>query len=143
MSLIKYGFTGTRSGLNKNQVDSINKLFSSNVDDTIELHHGDCVGADKDMHDLCVIKNIKVIIHPPNDDKLRAFCKSDNILGELPYLKRNKKIVDDTSQMPLTMLSVPTKSRKVPTVFTCLSHRLDPKQSQPLSVFLQKRHGLP
>ena len=97
MALIKYGFTGTRSGLNKNQVDSINKLFSSNIDDTIELHHGDCIGADKDMHDLCVIKNIKVIIHPPNDDKLRAFCKSDNILGELPYLKRNKKIVDDTS----------------------------------------------
>ena len=37
---------------------------------------------------------MSIIIHPPKDDKLRAFCKSENIMKQYDYLKRNKNIVN-------------------------------------------------
>jgi len=97
MSLIKYGFTGTRSGLNDTQKHKLIELFENELkSNNIELHHGDCVGADKDVHEISEKYSINIIIHPPTDNKLRAFCKSDNICKELPYLQRNEKIVDET-----------------------------------------------
>lgn len=101
--MIKYGFTGTRSGLNNVQRDQIVKLFESNIANgmSIEVHHGDCVGADKELHDICIAMinhgaNIYIIIHPPSDEKLRAYCDSINILKPKQYLQRNKDIVDAT-----------------------------------------------
>ena len=94
---LKYGFTGTRSGLNDSQKKSIIKLLQQNINNgSIEIHHGDCVGADKDFHDICVSLSdkIKIIIHPPTDNKLRAFCKSEFIEKEKSYLERNKDIVN-------------------------------------------------
>ena len=100
---IKYGFTGTRTGLNNTQKDKINKLFEENIkqNKTIEIHHGDCVGADSEIHAICEkiinkYENMKIIIHPPSDKKLRAFCKSSLICDPKPYLKRNKDIIDGT-----------------------------------------------
>ena len=97
MSPIKYGFTGTRSGLNDTQKHKLIELFENDLkSNSVELHHGDCVGADKDVHEICEKYSINIIIHPPTDNKLRSFCYSDNIYKELPYLQRNKKIVDET-----------------------------------------------
>jgi hypothetical protein len=101
MTELKYGFTGTRSGLNDSQKKSIIELLQKNTNNgQIEIHHGDCVGADKDFHDLCVSLsnkiNIKIIIHPPTDNKLRAYCKSDFIEKEKEYLQRNKDIVNNS-----------------------------------------------
>jgi hypothetical protein len=99
MSHIKYGFTGTRTGLNESQRNNIIKPLESNINkgNIIEVHHGDCVGADKDFHDICVDFGIsQIIIHPPTDNKLRANCKSDFINKPKPYLDRNKDIVDQT-----------------------------------------------
>ena len=108
MPLIKYGFTGTRNGLNNTQKQNLIELFNNTLTNNkivseleieleIELHHGDCIGADQDIHEICETKSINVIIHPPIENKLRAFCKSKNICEELTYLQRNKKIVDDTN----------------------------------------------
>jgi hypothetical protein len=105
----KYGFTGTRTGLNENQIDQIQKLLQSDLDAglQIEVHHGDCVGADADFHAICqkLSKDIKIVIHPGcskqnssnHDSKLRAYCKSDDIQPAKDYLDRNRDIVNETS----------------------------------------------
>lgn len=94
-----YGFTGTRTGLNINQKTTIINLLTDELNKgfNIEVHHGDCVGADKDFHDICEKLNIKIVIHPPNDDKLRAFCQSLKIKSPKPYLNRNRDIVDESN----------------------------------------------
>jgi hypothetical protein len=88
-----FGFTGNRYGLSETQIKEILKIFE-NEEGKIEVHHGDCVGADEQFHKLCE-KNtkIKIVIHPPSDNKLRAFCKSDYITEPKDYLKRNDDIL--------------------------------------------------
>lgn len=100
MTLIKYGFTGTRNGMNENQIKEITKLIQENINngDTIEIHHGDCIGSDEEFHNICnsLSNKIKIVIHPPINNKLRAYCKSEYIEKEKPYIKRNHDIVDST-----------------------------------------------
>lgn len=60
------------------------------------VHHGDCVGADAEFHDIawgmCFI-----IVHPPIEDMYRAFCIApDKTLEPRPYLARNKDIVNQS-----------------------------------------------
>lgn len=93
------GFTGTRSGLTELQKQNITNLLNNYTHLDITVHHGDCVGADKDFHELCrkLSKDIKIVIHPPNDNKLRAFCDSVYIEKPKSYLKRNKDIVNSSN----------------------------------------------
>ncbi len=58
-----------------------------------ELHHGDCVGGDKAMHDALRPWVSKIIIHPPLNPRYRAHCDGDEVLLEFPYLVRNEHIV--------------------------------------------------
>jgi len=63
---ICYGFTGTRNGLNNKQKEEIKRILENDNNNnlTIEVYHGDCVGADADFHDICrnVSANIKIYI---------------------------------------------------------------------------------
>ena len=90
------GFTGTRKGMTKKQRESFQKLIESFK--IKEFHHGDCIGADKESHDI--IKKLdpkpKIMGHPPKYSKYRAFCKADIWLKPKDYLTRNKDIVDST-----------------------------------------------
>lgn len=96
----KYGFTGARSGLNDIQKDKITKLLKEDIQNgkKIEIHHGDCVGADTDFHNICknLSMDIKIIIHPPSNNTMRSFCISENIHRQKSYLDRNKDIVNDS-----------------------------------------------
>lgn len=94
---MKLGMTGNRNGMNENTKNKLIEFIKNNKID--EVHHGDCVGADKNFHDICSSNNIKIIIHPPINNKLRAFSKSDNILQPVGYLQRNKNIVDSTDML--------------------------------------------
>ena len=64
--------TGNRYGMSDDAKIKLTDFIKNNKID--EVHHGDCVGADKEFHDICASNNIKIIIHPPIDEKLRAFC---------------------------------------------------------------------
>jgi len=59
------------------------------------VHHGDCIGADKEFHDICRRLEFAPIIHihPPSNPKKRAFCEGDVTYAEAPYRKRNGNIV--------------------------------------------------
>ncbi len=84
------GFTGTRNGMTAAQLEAVADL----IKDAVEFHHGDCVGADAEAHHLVQCRRV---LHPPTDEKLRAFCPVgpiDIVLPAAPYLDRNKDIVD-------------------------------------------------
>lgn len=90
---MQVGFTGTREGMTRGQHDKINMLFKATA--TSEFHHGDCVGSDSQAHNIVRrhANEAKIIVHPPTDDKYRAFCSGDEIREPDSYLFRNHAIV--------------------------------------------------
>lgn len=133
MSTIKYGFTGTRNGMSTEQKNNVIKLLQKDIDDKkkIEAHHGDCIGADKDFHNICTNLKITVIIHPPDNDKLRAFCKSDNVRNQLPYLDRNKNIVNETN----ILIACPVSKDEELRSGTWMTIRYAKKINRPVLIF--------
>lgn len=99
--MIRYGFTGNRFGMSDKQKTQIRGILQKDIDDgkKIEVHHGDCVGSDADFHKICEEMKISIIIHPPSDNKLRAFCKSETIYSTKDYLIRNQDIVNESEQI--------------------------------------------
>lgn len=91
---MKLGITGSRTGLSDSALKYLTKFIEDNLDIITEAHHGDCIGVDKIFHDICTDKNIKIIIHPPDNNLNRAYCKSDFIEPEKKYLIRNHDIVN-------------------------------------------------
>lgn len=101
--MVVVGFTGTRRGMTdhqKNKVDQILTGFTY----IREAHHGDCVGADADFHDICHKLGIKIFIHPSNIPELRAFkhTKLEYISKPKPPLDHNRDIVDSSNFMIAT-----------------------------------------
>lgn len=89
---MRTGFTGTQRGMTAKQKTATRHLLAGM--NPCEFHHGDCIGADADAHELFrELKRGKVIIHPPTNSSKRALCKGNVILAPLPYLDRNKEIV--------------------------------------------------
>lgn len=98
---MKIGFTGTISGMSEAQRDKLTALLAELG--ASQLHHGDCVGADADAHGIARSLDIAVVLHPPSNDKSRAFCQGS--VEERPpraYLDRNKAIVDVTEVLIAT-----------------------------------------
>ncbi len=96
---MKVGFTGTRQGMSQNQKEQfVLKLFELGV---TEFHHGDCIGADADAHDIVreFFPEVKIIIHPPEKRYTRAFKKGDFNHPLKPYIERDRNIVDDSEHL--------------------------------------------
>jgi len=91
---MKLGFTGTRNGMSIQQKAQVEILLK--IIDVSEVHMGDCVGADKDMHQICYALGIKTIGHPPDNNTLRAFCNYDEERAPKYYTERNKDIVEES-----------------------------------------------
>lgn len=91
---MKVGFTGTKKGMTIEQKETLLRCLMDLG--CVEFHHGDCVGADEEAHDIANGLGIHIVIHPPNDDRLRAFKIGGEILPAKDYLKRNKNIVNST-----------------------------------------------
>ena len=88
------GFTGTRHGMTDWQKVTLRSLLTSF--DGIDFHHGDCIGADSEAHDIAMECGYCPIIHPPTNPALRAGRKVPAHLmrPERPYMTRNRNIVD-------------------------------------------------
>jgi len=115
--MFRVGFTGNH---NIGFTDKQEKIFKdiilefANEKDQIEFHHGDCIGADAEAHDIVqacntlfhetkipktknqnqIFPQIAIIVHPPINPKARAFKNGDIILPEKEYIKRNHDIVN-------------------------------------------------
>ena len=92
--MTKIGFTGTRSGMTKNQVLSFKDLIKAK--EFGEFHHGMCIGSDEQAHDIIKNGKRRIIGHPPTYKKYMAECDCDIIKTPNAYLARNKHIVDAT-----------------------------------------------
>ena len=98
---MKIGFTGTRNGMLSMQ----RKKFDIDLDMVQEhsldpfaneFHHGDCVGADADGHDVADEHNFHIVIHPPVKNDLRAWKDGDEVREPNTYFARNRNIVNET-----------------------------------------------
>ena len=88
--LVSIGFTGTEQGMTELQkVGLANYLRQYRGD----FHHGDCIGADAEVHQIAKKLGYKVIIHPSTNPKKRAFCERGIVLPRKEYLIRNRDIV--------------------------------------------------
>lgn len=88
------GFTGTRVGMRVPQLQSLKYVLSMHEEST--FHHGDCKGADAEAHDVAKFFEYFIIVHPPEDPKLRAYCEGNVIRATKPYIQRNHNIVDES-----------------------------------------------
>lgn len=85
------GVTGSHIEITEAQYEVAGDMLAAFAD---ELHHGDCVGVDAAVDNAAALLGIRRVIHPPMDPKARAFCQGEVILPELPYLTRNRDIVN-------------------------------------------------
>jgi hypothetical protein len=96
---MKVGFTGTQLGMTNKQKTRFEEWIG--ISNITEFHHGDCIGADEEAHEIVnsSTRDITIIIHPPKDMSKRAFCGKGDEGGsilfkpEKPYLDRNHDIV--------------------------------------------------
>lgn len=88
----KIGVTATQQGLTAAQKITGRHLMEG----ASELHHGDCIGGDYDLH--CIGRHSaadpRIVIHPPADPKKRAWCVGDALLRPDDYRERNTHIVE-------------------------------------------------
>lgn len=110
---MKLGITGTQDGMTRVQQDICCVLASQlSKDEPVEVHHGDCIGADTEANDAFDIFGNTIVIHPPKNPDKRADCHlivthaAVIVLLEKHYLARNIDIVDATDSLlafPKTM----------------------------------------
>lgn len=94
----RLGFTGTRRGM----TDAQKARVAEKSAPFAEVHHGDCVGADADMHAIARAAGQRVVVHPPTDPKLQACLTGDVTAPAKPYLDRNRDIVDEADVLIAT-----------------------------------------
>ena len=97
---MKVAFTGTQDGMTEAQWfatwDTFVALGASWV------HHGLCIGSDRQAHKLARHMGCKVKGHPPLNTSKMAVCECD-VLGEAKeYIARNHDIVDETAALVAT-----------------------------------------
>ena len=90
---MRVGITGTRDGMTLRQLVTLERMLEE-MGPPKELHHGDCVGVDAEAHETAETLEIKnIVIHPPDVSTHRAFCRSEFVRPERPYLTRNREMV--------------------------------------------------
>ncbi len=69
-----------------------------------EVHHGDCLGADDEFHDIVEeITKACIFVHPPRNSSNRAWRLGSYVFKTQPYLVRNDAIIASAD----LMLAVP------------------------------------
>jgi hypothetical protein len=104
------GFTGTRKVMTDRQKDSLRKILIEMQ--PAEFHHGDSIGADSQAHAIVrAHTKARIIIHPPNKDRYRAFCEGDKTRPVKEYISRNHDIVAECDMMVAAPGATPEELR--------------------------------
>lgn len=109
--MLHVGFTGTRDGMSDRQKLSFSWLIRQLLGNGLTLHHGDCMGADEQAHDLAIQTTSHIVIHPPENTMFAAhksgYSSVVTRLDPKPYMHRNRDIVKSSSLLiatPRTMV---------------------------------------
>lgn len=95
----RVGFTGTSAGMTTRQLLTVQRLLAA-FSEPVEFHHGDCIGADAEAHECARVLKLRIVLHPPQEEKARAFSTwADEIRCPAAYMVRNQRIVDETEQL--------------------------------------------
>lgn len=107
--IVHVGITATRDGLSEKQktkfASDMRQLLREG--NQIVFHHGDCIGGDAEgdaiMRNLSLEfpERVLIEIHPPLNDKYRAFCFQEGDIQnpEKHYIARDHDIVDASDEM--------------------------------------------
>ncbi len=129
---MKVGFTGSRKGMTLGQKDI---LCRSLIWATIqEFHHGDCIGADEEAHNIVreYAPRCSIIVHPPIDRELRALTKGNITYEPQHYLKRNHDIVDLSDML----IACPKENHEVQRSGTWATIRYAKNMNKPVMVIM-------
>ncbi len=127
----RFGFTGTRRGMTAEQKDVLRYFLTGGSG---EFHHGDCIGADSEAHDIADECGYGIIIHPPNNYKERAWREVPlhMMRPELPYMARNREIVSET----IALIAAPAEMEEHPRGGTWSTVRFARKQGRAVILIL-------
>lgn len=97
---MKLGFTGTRKGMTPKQIKCVQDYLIHH--NWVEAHHGACIGADTEFHQLVISicgDETKLVLHPPKDTSRTDFSKLENREQDIwlppeDFLMRNHAIVE-------------------------------------------------
>lgn len=137
---MKVGFTGTRKGMTNRQKKT---LYLIMIDiEPIEFTHGGCYGADSEaheiIHEIITPEEERIHIYPGNQNQYtiwKKYKRTDFLdyitLHEImPYLKRNKKIVDSSNILAAAPSSLKEETRSG----TWTTIRYARKQGKPIII---------
>lgn len=107
--IVHIGITATRKGMSEKQQTRLANVFRDHLKrgNQVVLHHGDCIGGDEQADAIArsvgreYPDSVMIIIHPPVNDKYRAFCcqEGDKQYPPKTYLARDCDIVDAVDEM--------------------------------------------
>jgi hypothetical protein len=126
---IAVGFTGTQKGMSQKQISAIQKILIHLP--VACLHHGDCIGADAQIHQMAKKLDIQIVIHPPDDPRKRAYCQGSHYMAEKPYLIRNHNIVNSSD----LLIAAPKEHQEILRSGTWATIRYGKKQNKKIQIF--------
>ena len=86
--------TGSREGASEAALDAF-RAWLDDLDEAVEeAHHGDCLGADTQFHQIVKEQDVFVHVHPCTIRSQRSYCQGDQVHPVAPPLVRNRTMVD-------------------------------------------------
>lgn len=101
-SVLRLGFTGSQHGSQTEyQLEAVRGfLVGTKVGyETAEFHHGVCIGWDEIAAEIAHELGYKLFGHPPTKTNKMSKIVNDFDFPPLPYLERNRRIVDSTAYL--------------------------------------------
>jgi hypothetical protein len=96
------GFSGSRNGMNQTQLDNLAMVLTTLP--ITEVRHGANIGADLQFHNLSILLQFKVVLHPSNNPKRQTPCPGAAYsFAPQSHYARNRHIVNASS----VLISVP------------------------------------
>ena len=94
---MRVGFTGTQRGMTRVQEALVASMVRH--PNVTAIHHGDCIGADMQVHAVAIGAGKWTVVHPPIKQDKRAWCVGSEVLEPKAYDKRNADIVLFTDRL--------------------------------------------
>lgn len=123
------GFTGSRHSLTDVQVRLVTALVLEflRLHRVVEARHGCCTGGDEVFHDVCALRDVRLVGHPTSTRWVsrrwissRLVSECDELLPPIAPLDRNRRIVD----VSRSIIAAPATSTSAPRSGTWATIRL-------------------